>query len=441
MTSLRRIALSAVGIAALLSTSVAASAKTSIDFYFPVPVQGALAREMTRLVKEFNDASPDVEVVAAYTGSYDDTRLKTQAAVEAGKPPAVTLMSANFVQEFVISGEIEAIDDLLTENGADAKAFLDDFWPALRGNATANGKIYAIPFQNSTPILYINADHFKEVGLDPAKPPATWTELVAAAAKLTKRDGDKITRYGFEMPGSYDYLGWLTQAFTMSNGGQFFNVSMPGEVYYDQPSTRGALQFLHDLVFAHKVMPEGVIDPNQVSTDFFAGKASMVLLSTGSLSFIRNGAKFPYTVAFVPRNLRNAVPIGGGSLIVFKGITPEQRKAAWKFVTYMTSPETLGSWSRFTGYFAPRKSSYDLPEMKAFVAEHPDALIAVKQLDYAQPWLSTYNVVAVRKAIEDQAQAVLSGKKQADEAVRDAQKNADEILRPYNEKIAHVSGL
>jgi sn-glycerol 3-phosphate transport system substrate-binding protein len=441
MTSLRRIALSAVGIAALLSASVAASAKTSIDFYFPVPVQGALAREMTRLVKEFNDASPDVEVVAAYTGSYDDTRLKTQAAVEAGKPPAVTLMSANFVQEFVISGEIEAIDDLLTENGGDPKAFLDDFWPALRGNATANGKIYAIPFQNSTPILYINADHFKEVGLDPAKPPATWAELVAAATKLTKRDGDKISRYGFEMPGSYDYLGWLTQAFTMSNGGQFFNVSMPGEVYYDQPSTRGALQFLHDLAFTHKVMPEGVIDPNQVSTDFFAGKASMVLLSTGSLSFIRNGAKFPYTVAFVPRNLRNAVPIGGGSLIVFKGITPEQRKAAWKFVTYMTSPETLGSWSRFTGYFAPRKSSYDLQEMKTFVAEHPDALIAVKQLDYAQPWLSTYNVVAVRKAIEDQAQAVLSGKKQADEAVRDAQKNADEILRPYNEKIAHVSGL
>jgi sn-glycerol 3-phosphate transport system substrate-binding protein len=441
MTALSRITLTAVGVATLLSASVAATAKTSIDFYFPVPVQGALAREMTRIVKEFNDASPDVEVVPAYTGSYDDTRLKTQAAVEAGKPPAVTLMSANFVQEFVISGEIEAIDDLLAENGRDPRTFLDDFWPALRGNATANGKIYAIPFQNSTPLVYINADHFKEAGLDPGKPPATWAELVDAAKKLTKRDGDKITRYGFEMPGSYDYLGWLTQAFTMSNGGQFFNVSTPGEVYYDQPSTRGAVQFLHDLVFTHKVMPEGVIDPNQTSSDFFAGKASMVLLSTGSLSFIRNGAKFPYTVAFVPRNVRNAVPIGGASLIVFKGISPEQRKAAWKFVTYMTSAETLGSWSRFTGYFAPRKGSYDLPEMKAFVAEHPDALIAVKQLEFAQPWLSTYNVVAVRKAIEDQVQAVLSGKKQADEAVRDAQKNADEILRPYNEKIAHVSGL
>lgn len=441
MNILRRVSFAAVGVAALLSAGAAASAKTAIDFYFPVPVQGALAREMARLVKEFNDASSDVEVTAAYTGSYDDTRLKTQAAVEAGKPPAVALMSANFVQEFVISGEIEPIDNLLVENGGDPKTFLDDFWPALRGNATADGKIYAIPFQNSTPLIYINADLFKEAGLDAAKPPATWTEFVEAAQKLTKRDGDKVVRYGFEMPGSYDYLGWLTQAFTMSNGGQFFNVSTPGEVYYDQPSTRGAVQLLHDLVFKQKAMPEGVIDANQVSTDFFAGKAAMVMLSTGSLSFIRNGAKFPYTVAFVPRNQRNAVPIGGGSLIVFKGITPEQRKAAWKFMSYMTSAETLGGWSRFTGYFAPRKSSYDLPEMKAFVAEHPDALIAVKQLEYAQPWLSTYNVVAVRKAIEDQVQAVLSGKKQPDEAVRDAQKSADEILKPYNEKIAHVSGL
>jgi sn-glycerol 3-phosphate transport system substrate-binding protein len=58
MTSLSRITLSAVGIAALLSASVAASAKTSIDFYFPVPVQGALAREMTRLVSRWSPPIP-----------------------------------------------------------------------------------------------------------------------------------------------------------------------------------------------------------------------------------------------------------------------------------------------------------------------------------------------------------------------------------------------
>lgn len=374
-------------LAMLLASGGLAAAKTTIDFYFPVPVQGALSREMGRLVKAFNDAHPDIEVVAAYTGSYDDTRLKAQAAFESGKPPAVALVSANNVPDFVIGGEIEPIDDLLSAHGQDPKTFLDDFWPALHANAMTNGKLYAIPYQNSTPLLYINAEHFKEAGLDPDHPPATWAEFVAAAQKLTKRDGDKITRYGFEMPGVYDYLGWLTQTFAMSNGGLFFNPINPGEVYYDQPSTRGAVQFLGDLVFKYKVMPQGVVDPSQVSTDFFAGRASMVMLSTGSLTFIRNGAKFPYQVAFIPRNQRNAAPIGGGSMVVFKKLSPEAREAAWSFVSYMTSAATLGDWSRVTGYFAPRKSSYDLPEMKAFIGQHPDALIALKQLEYARPGL------------------------------------------------------
>ena len=436
MTSLSRITLCAVGLAALLSASAAAADKTSIDFYFPVPVQGALAREMTRLVKEFNDASPDVEVVAAYTGSYDDTRLKTQAAVEAGKPPAVTLMSANFVQEFVISGEIEAIDDLLVENGGDPKTFLDDFWPALRGNATANGKIYAIPFQNSTPLVYINVDHFKEAGLDPTKPPATWAEFVDAAKKLTKRNGDSVERYGFTMPGNYDYFGWLMETLCMSNGGNYYNQNWGGEVYYDTPSMLGAAQFVEDLVFKHKVMTQGVVEGPALSTNFLAGKVSMMLLSTGSLSFVCENMKQPWGVAFVPRNVRNAVPIGGASLVMFKGLSDEQKAAGWKFAKWLSSTETLGGWSRFTGYFAPRKSSYDTPDMKDFMAKNPEAKVAIEQLPYAKPWFATYQTVAVRKALEDEIQTVLNGKKKAPEAVKDAQKNADALMKPYVDQTA-----
>jgi len=433
-----------LGVAALalaIGFATDSQAATSIDFYFPVPVQGALAREMGAIVKTFNDSHPDIQVNAAFTGSYDDTRLKAQAAFEAGKPPAVALVSANNVPDFVIADQIEAMDALLAAHHQDPKTFMDDFWPALRANASANGTLYAIPYQNSTPILYINADAFKAAGLDPDHPPVTWTDFVEDAKKLTKRDGDKVTQYGFEMPGIYDYLGWLTQTFTMANGGLFFNPTNPGEVYYDQPSTRGAVQFLGDLVSKYKVMPPGVVDPSQVSTDFFAGRAAMVMLSTGALTFIREGAKFPYKVAFVPRQQRNAAPIGGGSMVIFKTLSPEQREAAWTFLTYMTSAETLGKWSRATGYFAPRKSSYDLPEMKSFIDQHPDALVALKQLEYAQPWLATYNVVAVRKALEDQVQAVLSGRQNAADAVRVAQKGADEIMKPYQEKLAQPGAM
>ncbi|WPZ35018.1 ABC transporter substrate-binding protein [Thalassobaculum sp. OXR-137] len=416
--------------------STAASAATEIEMFFPVPVEGKLAKEMKNLIDRFNGEHPDIQATAVYTGSYDETNIKTRAAIKAGRPPAAVIMSANFVLEYQINGEIEPLDPLVEADGKTPDAFMDQYWTALHGNARFADKIWAVPFHNSTPLLYFNADHFKEVGLDPSNPPATWAEWVEAAEKLTVRDGDTIKRYGLMLPGNYDYLGWIMTALTMSNGGQYYNPAFGGEVYYDSPSMLGALTLVDDMVHKYKVMPEGVTDGKAVSTAFFAGQTSMVVLSTGSLSFIRENMKSDYGVAFVPRNMRNAVAIGGASLIMPKGLSDEQKQASWTLINWLTSPEIAGHWSRFTGYFAPNKGAYELPEMKQFIAQNPDAKVALDQLQYAKSWFATYNTVAVRKALEDEVQAVLSGKKAPAEALKEAQKNADEIMRPYVEQTA-----
>jgi sn-glycerol 3-phosphate transport system substrate-binding protein len=426
MRWIRTLAAAAVALAPAL-----ASAQTRIDFFFPVPVDGKLAREMTRLVKVYNDSQKEVAVTAAYTGSYDDTKLKAQAAANAGKPPAVVLMSANFVLDLKLAGDIVSLEPMLKSEGTTRGKFLEDFWPAVHANAIVDGDLYAIPFQNSTPLLYYNKEHFKEAGLDPEKPPQTWAELVDAAKKLTRAD-----RMGFGLPEGYDYMGWIMEALAMSNGGRYFNEEYGGEVYYDTPSMLGAAQLVEDLVFKHKVMQQGVVEGPALSTNFLAGKVSMMLLSTGSLSFVRENMKQAYGVAFVPRNVRNAVPIGGASLVMFKGLSDEQKAAGWKFAKWLSSSENLGGWSRFTGYFAPRKSAYDTPEMKAFMAKNPDATVAIQQLPYAKPWFATYQTVAVRKALEDEVQAVLNGKKKAVQAVKDAQRNADTLMKPYVDQTA-----
>ena len=118
------------------------------------------------------------------------------------------------------------------------------------------------------------------------------------------------------------------------------------------------------------------------------------------------------------------------------GLDEAKRKAGWTLITWLTAPEKSGWWSRATGYFAPNMGAYELPEMKEFLAKNPDAKTAVEQLAFAKPWFATYKTVAVRKAIEDELQAVLSGKKQPKEAIAAAQKTADEILRPYVEQTA-----
>jgi maltose-binding protein MalE len=70
-------------------------------------------------------------------------------------------------------------------------------------------------------------------------------------------------------------------------------------------------------------------------------------------------------------------------------------------------------------------------KVKEFIGRNPDAKVALDQLAYAKPWFATYPTVAVRKALEDEVQAVLNGKKKPDQAVKDAQRRADELLRPY----------
>jgi sn-glycerol 3-phosphate transport system substrate-binding protein len=423
-------------ILALALSAPAAQAATDIDFFFPVPVQGKLATEMQRLIEQFDTAHPDIHVTAVYTGSYDDTNLKTRAAIQAGRPPGVVLMSANFIREYAINNEAIELDSLIAKDGMTDDRFMQQFWPALKLNATEQGHVYGVPFQNSTPLLYYSVDAFKDAGLDPDRPPVTWQDWVDDLKKLAKHDGSQTSRWGVMFPGTYDYLGWITSAFAMANGGDYYNTTYGGEVYYNTPTTIGAVSLIDAMVHKWHVMPEGVTDANAVTTAFFQGRTAMMVLSTGSLSFVRDNMKTPYKVAFLPRKLVNAAPIGGASLIIPRGNSPERQAAAWTLINWLTSPEVAGGWSRFTGYFAPRIAAYDLPDMKSYMADHPDAKVALDQLAYARGWFSTYNVVGVRKALEDGVQAVLSGKATPEQAMATAQQQADALMKPYVDQTA-----
>ena len=75
-----------------------------------------------------------------------------------------------------------------------------------------DGKIYSIPFQRSTMVLYYNKDAFKEAGLDPETPPATWEELAEYGQKLTD-DG----RYGVGIALNSGSAQWAFTGFCLQN--------------------------------------------------------------------------------------------------------------------------------------------------------------------------------------------------------------------------------
>jgi sn-glycerol 3-phosphate transport system substrate-binding protein len=151
---------------------------------FPAPVDGKLTMEMTRVIKAFNDSQQDVEVRGIFTGNYDTTKIKAESAQKAGQPPALVIMSANFTTDLALKDEILPMDDLFQYGDQKAGDFLvKEFWPAMHKNAQVMGTTYAIPFHNSTPILYYNKTMFDQAGIK--QPPQTWAELLADAKKLT----------------------------------------------------------------------------------------------------------------------------------------------------------------------------------------------------------------------------------------------------------------
>src|ERR1700730_11435136 len=89
----------AIPAAAAFAGTAQAASPTAIDLFFPVPVQGKLANEMKALIDRFNGEHPEIAVTAVYTGSYDDTNLKTRAAIKDGQPPGAEIMSFHFVPE------------------------------------------------------------------------------------------------------------------------------------------------------------------------------------------------------------------------------------------------------------------------------------------------------------------------------------------------------
>lgn len=118
--------------AGALAVPAMAEGPTEIDLFFPVPVDGKLARDMGTLIKEFNETHPAIKATAVYTGSYDDTLIKTRAAIKAGKPPSAVIMSANFLLDMQIENELTNLDGLIAADGTTKEKFLGQFFRRCR---------------------------------------------------------------------------------------------------------------------------------------------------------------------------------------------------------------------------------------------------------------------------------------------------------------------
>lgn len=399
-----------------------------VPFYFPVAVGGPITKLIDQYAADFNKENPAIKVQPIYAGSYQDTIVKALTAHKAGTPPVASVLLSTDTFTLIDEDAIVPIDNFV-KTDAD-KAWLSGFYPAFLLNSQIGGKTWGVPFQRSTIVLYWNKELFKEAGLDPNKPPANWTELVSMAQKLTKKDASgKVTQYGIQVPSS-GFPYWLFQGFTTQNDVILANAA-GNQVRYDDPKVIEALQFWVDLSRKHGVHPPGVVEWGTTPKDFMERKVAMIWTTTGNLTNIRNNAKFDFGVAMLPAGKKRGSPTGGGNFFIFKKATPAQQEAAFRFARWLTTPERAAQWGIDTGYVAVSPAAWDTPAMKKYAADFPPATVARDQLPHAVAELSTHDNQRVTKALNDGLQAALTGAKTPEQAMKDAQREAERLLRSY----------
>ncbi len=403
------------------------AAAVELTMYYPVAVGGPLTKIVDSLVADFMKANPDIKVKAIYAGNYNDARIKALAALKSGQPAQLSVMFSIDIYELIEQDAIVAFDDIVETT--EEKAWLSKFFPALMENGRTGGKTWGIPFQRSTIVMYYNKDAFRDAGLDPSKPPATWDELVSIGKKLVKKSGGQVERWGLMIP-STGYPYWMFGALTMQNDQVLMNGD-GNQAFYNAAPTIEALQFWQDLGAKHGVMPSGTIEWGTLRKNFLEGKTAMMWHSTGNLTVVKKRAKFDFGVAMLPAKKRRGTPTGGGNFYIFKKTSPEERKAAMKLIRFLTQPERTAEWSIKTGYIGTRPDAYETPALRKYVSEFPPAAVARDQLKYATAELSTYQTGRVRKLLDDAIQATLTGKKSAGDALDSAQSQADRLLKRY----------
>lgn len=157
-------------------TVAALSGDIRISGWSSSPTEDALLQDS---INAFMTANPNVKVKWEPIAQDYETVLKTNLA--AGTEADVFYADIFWIDSVMKTGKLLALDDLMAKSGVKK----EDFVPTLINAFAYQGKQYGIPKDFNTLGLVYNKDLFKAAGVAEPTNDWTWTDLQAAAKKLT----------------------------------------------------------------------------------------------------------------------------------------------------------------------------------------------------------------------------------------------------------------
>jgi sn-glycerol 3-phosphate transport system substrate-binding protein len=360
---------------------------------------GVAGEAQEELVKRFNESQNRVIVESQFQGAYADLIQKLLAGLAAGTVPDVVLLDSPFVVLFAKDGVLVPLDDMVARDRTGFK--LTDYIPGLLQDGYYDKKLYAVPFMRSTPLLYYNAEMFKEAGL-PDRAPKTWDEFREFSRKLTVVSGAETTRFGAAFTTSTTTAHWYFQCVVYAHGGQISDEKFG--IHLNAAPAIKAATLWQDMVFKDK-SAFGSLDPH---TEFFNKRVGMVFGSTGSMGNLFSRATFPVAAAFMPGQVQNLVPVGG-AVLAMTSTDKAKQAAAWEFMKYMTNADSQAYIVPKTGYMPNSQSAINHPEVVAYFTQYPERRVAIEQLQFTRPQASVISLGKGTEILRQMVEKLLVG--------------------------------
>lgn len=384
----------------------AAYADTTVEFWHSF--SGTSGEVLDGIIAEFEAANPGIDIDAQHIGNYNDIVTKLQAAIPARRAPDAVIMEVTRYGLFADRGVLTDLTAYL-----EADPLKDDLFDFAREVGVFEGKNFIVPFNSSTPVLYVNTAIFAEAGMTEIPPLTNFDEILSAAQTVQDAlDDDGIS--GIAAPGQFARWGLI-----MANDSDLID-SVSGEILIDAPNTIEAYDWMASLVYEHGVASvDGVTKENNGRDAFLAGKVGMMMNSTGNYRRSKTALGEDLLVLPMPCNKTCAAPIGGAGIGILSTSEEEVKDAAYKFISYAAGAESNAKWFAGTGYMPINKKTKDQPLAAAALEGEPGITVAIEQLDVARGRPRPPVVTWMRASEYDMWQAMALGQRDVTETLSD----------------------
>ena len=293
-----------------------------------------------RYIEEFEEMYPDVTIKRVYNEAKKMGDI-VLTAFSGNNGPDVFNLQIEQEYSYMINGRVAPVD--LSAVGLNSYKELEEKYSAgTFGPVTMDGEIYGIPLELTNWCIYINKKIFKDAGLDPETDyPKTWEDMMRVSEIIVQRNGDIITRRGFDFRYPYYLVSLLPMVQQL--GGDI--IGPDGKAIYNEEAWLEVLHFLADWGPNGKNLGNPTYTNARKVWNADNGDMAMALtglyqqgrLRTDNIDFYNSGE---WMVVPFPQ-FENAVNDLGAAYyghywMVNSQISKEKQEWAWKFVDYMS---------------------------------------------------------------------------------------------------------